>query len=68
MDEQKFKDGDIVKHKTAEFKMVIVNIREIANFYKYTCRWFSDICENEQTGFKTAEFEEYELDYYKPTE
>ncbi len=67
MDEQKFKDGDVLKHKTANFQMVVVNVSGIHGIYTYTCRWYDNNCKDNQP-FKEDKFKEHELEvYYKET-
>jgi uncharacterized protein YodC (DUF2158 family) len=58
----KFKIGDIVKHKTADFKMLIVEANNENNSYK--CTWCNPEKYKHEHGFVTTNFDEIELELF----
>lgn len=61
MSDLKFKLGDVVKHKAANFNMVVLSITDKIN-KKYQCSWFNDNYESKFKGFQEHTFSEHELE------
>lgn len=73
MNDFKYKVGDVVKHKTSDFKMVIKRIVEKSQFSPqpgYSCVWYNpELSQNKkEAGFVTNFFEEFELEEYEVKE
>ena len=61
MSELRFKVGDVVKHKAADFKMLIMEVPEY-NTGKYSCLWFNaDVSKGDNSGFVASMHLEFEL-------
>lgn len=58
MSDLKFNIGDVVKHKAADFKMVITFYDDERNLYH--CQWYN----NTINDFKNERFSEHQLEYY----
>ena len=58
MNDLKFNVGDVVKHKAANFKMVITHYDK--DRLLYHCQWYNDSLND----FKNERFSEYQLEYY----
>lgn len=62
MKDLKFKNGDVVKHKAADFKMVVVSANELHGTSQYKCSWFNAEIKSEYSGFHYSTFTEQELE------
>ncbi|HMT55049.1 MAG TPA: hypothetical protein PKC06_17475 [Saprospiraceae bacterium] len=58
----KFKIGSIVKHKTADFKMLILSFNDEND--SYNCRWYSPNTAKNEDGFISTNFDEFELEHF----
>lgn len=56
----KFQIGSIVKHKIADFKMLIISFNNENNSYK--CTWYSPSTTKNEDGFIYTNFDEIELE------
>lgn len=66
MKDSKINVGDLVKHKTAEFKMVVAElVQNTGKPVKYKCSWFNKEISGDYSGFHYQEFDEHELEKFK---
>ena len=58
----KFEIGAEVKHKTSEFKMIVIAFNDENDYYK--CRWYDPEKTNNEDGFISTNFHETELELF----